>query len=273
MEIRLLEANEIECRVQSMKKDNTGASFLLYKDARCDMKRLDELFGPFGWERDHVSINGKLFCNLRIWDEAHGRWVTKQDVGTESNTEAVKGEASDSFKRACINVGIGRELYTGPFIWINFNADDFNQTTNKLKTVFSVKEVGYNEHREINYLVIQDHKGNVRYTFGRPQAQQHHNNSTTTPQQEPQAQEPTPQAAEQEIIYKCFDCGADTDAKMATRSNEKLGRIVCRTCGEKIAAQDKVKAAAKEAAKTKAAAAKEAKEAKEQVAAGKGGKK
>ncbi|NOW12590.1 hypothetical protein B0H35_000004 [Clostridium acetobutylicum] len=48
-------------------------------------------------------------------------WISKQDVGTESNTEKEKGQASDSFKRACFNFGIGRELYTSPFIWIGLN--------------------------------------------------------------------------------------------------------------------------------------------------------
>lgn len=82
------------------------------------MKILDETVGAENWKRNHELINGNLFCNVSIYDEAKKEWVTKQDVGTESYTEKEKGQASDAFKRACFNWGIGRELYTAPFIWI-----------------------------------------------------------------------------------------------------------------------------------------------------------
>lgn len=114
---RYLEAEDIECRVNTVSEK--GCSLLLYKDARCDMKILDETVGAENWQRSHELINGNLFCNVSIYDEDKGIWVTKQDVGTESYTEKEKGQASDAFKRACFNWGIGRELYTAPFIWIN----------------------------------------------------------------------------------------------------------------------------------------------------------
>lgn len=114
MNFRDLRADEIEIRVQQCKEN--GVSLLLYKDARCDMNILDEVVGPQNWQRSHEVINGNLYCNVTIYCE--GVWVTKQDCGTESNTEKEKGEASDSFKRACVNWGIGRELYTAPFMWI-----------------------------------------------------------------------------------------------------------------------------------------------------------
>ena len=81
MNIRLLTANEIECRVQTVK--NNGCSVLLYKDARCDMRILDETFGVLGWQRTHELINGNLFCNVSVWDQDKGFWIVKQDVGTE----------------------------------------------------------------------------------------------------------------------------------------------------------------------------------------------
>ena len=105
--IRELRADEIEVRVGVVRKN--GISLLLYKDARCDMNILDETFGIAGWQRKHELINGALFCTVSIKDE-NGEWISKQDVGVESYTEAVKGAASDSFKRACFNIGIGREL-------------------------------------------------------------------------------------------------------------------------------------------------------------------
>lgn len=111
---RDLRADEIECRVAQAK--DTGVSLLLYKDARCDMNILDETVKPMNWQRHHSRDNAN--CTVSIWDESKGQWISKEDTGTESNTEAEKGLASDSFKRACFNWGIGRELYTAPFIWI-----------------------------------------------------------------------------------------------------------------------------------------------------------
>lgn len=166
--IRTLLASEIECRVGMIKPDGSGCSLLLYKDARVDMRLLDEVYGPMNWKRDHELINGNLFCTLYIWDEGKKEWVSKQDVGTESYTEKEKGQASDAFKRAGFNWGIGRELYTSPFIWINLADDEtFLRDQNRsLNTKFSVKEIGYNEYREVDKLVIVDNKGKVRYTFG-----------------------------------------------------------------------------------------------------------
>ena len=155
MNIRTLKANEIECRIGSLK--NNGLSLLLYKDARADMKILDETFGFDGWERSHEVIDGKLFCTVKVWSEKRNCWISKQDVGTESNAEKEKGQVSDSFKRACVNLGIGRELYTAPFIWINGSFDKYVK--------FDVKEIAYNEDREIKYLVIVDSEGNIVYEF------------------------------------------------------------------------------------------------------------
>lgn len=168
-EIRLLKADEIEVRVQSVLE--RGYIALLYKDARCDMRILDETFGVTNWQRHHEVINGNLFCTVSIYDEEKKQWVEKQDVGTESYTEKEKGQASDSFKRACFNLGIGRELYTAPFIWINYNQGEIikgKNGKNTVKTKLKVSEIEYSENREINYLVIVDAKnGNERYRFDR----------------------------------------------------------------------------------------------------------
>ena len=160
MDIRLLNASEIECRIGTF-KEGKGISLLLYKDARVDMRILDEVFGFDGWEREHQLIDGKLFCTVRVWSEKRGCWISKQDVGTESNTEKEKGQVSDSFKRACFNLGIGRELYTSPFVWI-----PASMGYNKYEK-FTVKEIGYNENREINLLVIVDSKDNECFSFGK----------------------------------------------------------------------------------------------------------
>ena len=168
-EIRTLKASEIECRAQQVKQN--GCIILVYKDARVDMKILDETFGNGNWQRTHEVINGNLFCNVEIWDTDKKCWVKKQDVGVESNTEAQKGEASDAFKRACFNVGIGRELYTAPFIWITlqqsevWNKGDKYYLTAGVK--FAVKEIEYNDEREISKLVIVDSKGAIRFELGK----------------------------------------------------------------------------------------------------------
>ena len=119
MEFRPLRASEIDCRVAMVKytEKTKGVSLLLYKDARCDMRILDETVGMENWQREHYECKGNLFCKVGI--KCGDEWVYKSDCGVESYTEKEKGESSDSFKRACVNFGIGRELYTAPFIWID----------------------------------------------------------------------------------------------------------------------------------------------------------
>lgn len=169
MEFRELRADEIDVRIQSIKKganNSVYAIFLLYKDARCDMNILDETVGPSRWKRSHDVINGNLFCNVSIYDEDIHEWITKQDVGTESNTEKEKGQASDSFKRACVNWGIGRELYTAPFIIVYLNEDEYYESKAKYSSnvKLMVKEIEYTD-RKISKLVLVDKKDNERYTY------------------------------------------------------------------------------------------------------------
>lgn len=164
-EIRLLRADEIECRVGTI--NEIGLSLLLYKDARVDQKILDEAFGMYGWERTHQSIEGNLYCTVRIWDSEKSQWIEKQDVGTTSYTEKEKGQASDAFKRACVNVGIGRELYTAPFIWISSSKVNIQKRDNRYTTSerFQVREISYNEIREIAAIVIVNDRGLVVYEY------------------------------------------------------------------------------------------------------------
>ena len=165
--IRTLTAREIECRVAQISRKGDAVSLLLYKDARCDMAILDETFGPMNWQRRHTRDNAN--CIVSIWDESKHQWIEKEDTGTESNTEAQKGLASDSFKRACFNVGIGRELYTAPQIWIKKPNCTIEGENGRYKCYdrFDVAEIGYDENREINRLVITNAKtGAVVYTFG-----------------------------------------------------------------------------------------------------------
>ena len=163
-EFRTLTADEIEVRVGSVSKGK--ASLLLYKDARCDMAILDETVGPLNWQRHHSRDNAN--CIVSIWDDEKKQWIEKEDTGTESNTEREKGLASDSFKRACVNLGIGRELYTSPRITINCETvPDGNR--HKLKNPWQfygcrVASIEYDDKRQIKQLSITK-DGQVIYSF------------------------------------------------------------------------------------------------------------
>ena len=161
MKFRDLTADEIECRVQSVKEK--GLVLLLYKNARCDMNILDETVGPENWQREHYECKGNLFCrvglNVKDSTDYDDRWVWKSDCGVESNTEAQKGEASDSFKRACFNWGIGRELYTAPFTWIP--ADKCNISNGKCYDKFEVEKIII-DNKQITALAIWNVTKNCR---------------------------------------------------------------------------------------------------------------
>ncbi|WP_333647984.1 hypothetical protein [Lacrimispora sp.] len=160
LDFRTLLASEIDCRISTVKEN--GISLLLYKDARVDQNILDETVGPMNWQRRHTRENAN--CIVSLWDTEKGQWIEKEDTGTESYTEKEKGLASDSFKRACFNWGIGRELYTAPFVWINSNNCNIKDLGNKKFTcydAFYVSQIGYDKNRNINSLVIcgsRDHK-------------------------------------------------------------------------------------------------------------------
>lgn len=217
---RLLKADEIDARIGQLKPN--GASLLLYKDARCDQNILDETVGPFNWQRKHDRDNAN--CTVSIWDKEKAQWISKEDVGTESKTEAEKGLASDSFKRACFNWGIGRELYSSPFIWVKGSADELKYEK------FSVIDIGYNDNREINRLVITNKAGEVVFSMG----------SGT-----PKANYSPKEKPVQEAI-KCEECGKDIreistgsgkimpPIQVAEETKKKYGKCLCALCAGKL---------------------------------------
>lgn len=155
MENTLLQANEISCRVQQISE--SGLSLLLYVTSRDGQKRLDEKYGPLGWQDRYEVIDGDLYCVISAWDPEKQMWISKEDVGTASYTAKEKGRASDAFKRACVKHGIGRELYTAPFIWISKN--DCNIKTDKngkvsTKDKFFVNLITYTSDQKIDELEI-----------------------------------------------------------------------------------------------------------------------
>ena len=165
MIFRPLRADEIECRIGSV--GAKSFTMLLYKDARCDMNILDETFTPFGWQREHKEIKGVVYCGVAIYNEDADRWVWKWDAGAESYTEKEKGEASDSFKRACVNWGIGRELYTAPLIFIRAKTEPvgngYRLSDKRDGYGYKVAQIEY-EGGRISHLVITKN-GTQVFTF------------------------------------------------------------------------------------------------------------
>lgn len=171
LEFRRLKENEIECRIGTIKKDGSGLSLLLYKDARCDMNILDETVGATNWKKKYDLIDGQLFCTIEIYDEDKNEWVGKQDVGTESNTEAEKGRASDAQKRSAFAWGIGRELYTAPFIWITAENANIKQFRDKWSCTdkFTVEKISYKDNGDIDGLSIINEKLGKRVFVKKPE--------------------------------------------------------------------------------------------------------
>lgn len=164
MEFRLLRADEIDCRISIC--NEYGVGLLLYKDARCDQNILDETVGPMNWQRHHSRDNAN--CIVSLWDEEKKQWIQKEDTGKESFSEAEKGLASDSFKRACFNWGIGRELYTAPNMFIG-KKDLYKHEEVKGKWIckdsFVVTDIRY-EDKKITYVKVLNQKNNRVIEFG-----------------------------------------------------------------------------------------------------------
>ena len=171
-----LSVEQIEFRVQSI--NNGGyATILAYKDARADMQRLDDVCGALGWKREHSRDNKN--CTVSIYNFENNYWIGKEDTGTESNAEAQKGLASDSFKRACFNWGIGRELYDYPVISIKLNGGgaqnsgnvEWFKQGNQPKSGWGLKLKEWKWYSEftdnkISFLAVRDQKKSIRFQWG-----------------------------------------------------------------------------------------------------------
>jgi hypothetical protein len=170
-----LSMSQIDFRVQSVNKGKY-VTILAYKDARVDMQRLDDVVGPLGWKRRHLRDNHN--CVVSIFDAESNQWISKEDTGTESNAEAQKGLASDSFKRACFNWGIGRELYDYPLIQFQLQPHEVMETTNggwRPSYKLNLKEwtwyAEWDVDGKVSYLGCRDANDQVRFTWGESKAQ------------------------------------------------------------------------------------------------------
>ena len=163
-----LDISQIDFRVQSINKGGY-ATILAYKDARVDMQRLDEVVGPLNWRREH--LNGNHNCRVSLWCDDKKEWVSKEDTGTESNTEAQKGLASDSCKRACFNWGIGRELYDYPVIQVKLKDAEWEMYNERPRATWKLKLrewVWYSEFTDgrVSFLAAKDEQGELRFKWG-----------------------------------------------------------------------------------------------------------
>ena len=86
-EIRLLGKEDIDVRVaQTLAGNNkVRVSLLLYKNARVDMKIMDELFTPMGWKRTHRLIGDRLYCQVEVWDAEKKEWICMKKTGKKNS--------------------------------------------------------------------------------------------------------------------------------------------------------------------------------------------
>lgn len=228
MEFRTLKANEIDCRISQI--DKNWCTLLLYKDARVDQNILDETVGCMNWQKRYVRDNAN--CIVGIWDEDKQQWVEKEDTGTESFTEQEKGLASDSFKRACFNWGIGRELYTAPSIFIYPNKEikyknggkeveefyEYKEGKYTTKTQFKVDYIDYKE-KVITDLVIRDQKGNIRFEQLTFETQKKINEQFAKLRDLIQKNEDKDDNFDRENFYKYFKVSSDNQLTFSQRND------------------------------------------------------
>ena len=220
---RPLKADEIDVRISQI--DKNWCTLLLYKDARVDQNILDESVGQMNWQKHYSRENAN--CIVSIWDDEKKQWIEKEDTGTESFSEAEKGLASDSFKRACFNWGIGRELYTAQSIFIfprqdikyknkGKEVDEFfehKEGKYTTKTRFYVDYIDYDEQRKIKDLVIRDQKNNIRFEELSQETEKERNKKIMKFKKLIEKNEDNDNKFDREEVYKYFNAESDAQIK------------------------------------------------------------
>ena len=243
IKFRLLEANEIEVKIKQVTQN--GAVALIYKTARVDMDILDETVGAENWETDYKEIKGNLYCGIGVRTSEEKPFVWKWDCGIESRSDddgnEKKGEASDAFKRAGFKWGIGRELYTSPFIFLNLPTEQDGKKY-KLKNPyekFNVSEIEYDENGRISKLVIENDKKEAVYKY--PKSSQ--NAPKITPQYQTTVK-PSTNAKSGENppkrSFQCERCSEDISAKVREYSMARFNKALCLEC-QKVESMPKKK--------------------------------
>ena len=218
-QFRKLKANEIEVRIAQVNKG--GVNLLLYKDARVDQNILDETFGIFGWKRSHQLIGDRLYCTVEVRNNDTGEWISKQDVGTESYTEKEKGQASDSFKRACFNLGIGRELYSAPEIFYPKSklAAYEDDAKPKCYDKFRVKSISYADDGTIAKVTIDC------MNYGKVHSSVEFSNATKIVDISSKSQDTMKKSEDKKPVQKTNEKPASAEVSNTTLSDDEVLRV------------------------------------------------
>lgn len=130
---------DLEWRLQTTNKEKTRGLAIPYVTNRAIQNRLDDVVGPDHWyneykpwhrfttkvrsERNPSEFEEKeiisQLCGIAIYFEDRKEWVVKWDGAEDTDIEQVKGGLSDSMKRAAVQWGIGRVLYSMNTVWVD----------------------------------------------------------------------------------------------------------------------------------------------------------
>lgn len=114
-----------EVKIKPAMVKNNRALALHYIDARLVMDRLDLVVGVNNWKDEYTVLPGGNEVECRLSLRIAGEWVTKADVGGQSEQpdegDRMKAAYSDALKRAAVKFGVGRFLYRMPQQWMDYD--------------------------------------------------------------------------------------------------------------------------------------------------------
>ena len=218
---RPLTPEEIECRISQVSEK--GVTLLLYKTARTDAALLDEVFTPMGWQNNFEFKNGILYGGIGIFNSERNEWIWKWDCGTESNMEAEKGQASDAFKRAGFKWGIGRELYTAPFIFVSASKCKIIDGR-KCYDKFEVATINYKGDKIATLTIVNPKTNEAVFVYGGKPI-------TSGLRPATEIAESAPRAPKCEICGKEIESVKGYDAAyLANERRKTFGKAMCYDC-------------------------------------------
>ena len=130
---------DLEWRLQQTFEDKMRGIAVPYVTNRAIQNRLDDVVGPENWYNKYrpwirftVKVRDKedykkwvekevisQLCGISIYFPDRDRWICKCDGAEMTDIEAVKGGLSDSMKRAAVQWGIGRVLYSMDVVFVD----------------------------------------------------------------------------------------------------------------------------------------------------------
>ena len=140
------EEEEIEWRVQQCGKSKNGKIWALivpYIQNRAIQNRLDSVVGGTNWTNRFTEVMGGgsgFLCTISIRDTETNEWLDKTDGANLTGIEAIKGGISDSMKRAAVQWGIGRYLYTYDAFWAENIQDGYPDKNARTISIVSKKD-------------------------------------------------------------------------------------------------------------------------------------